>query len=199
MTRFVSNLRAAAFCAAALALPAAARALDLTPHATVHQGNEGPGVPVLEFTDGNKKIQWASPHDWIPDGGGKSLTLSAPGAGGAWMKLRVVPIVKEDQQPVTDPSASADDLQAWAKQFLPSGAQDVVFVKMVSSPYTVCTHPSTEYIFAYARYGAKQTISISSVDFSDSERLVVIFAADPKEFDKVRQMIVASMFNWQYM
>lgn len=186
-------------CAAALALPLeSSQALDLTPHASFRQGNEGPATPTLEFTDGSKKISCVVPRDWLPDGGGKSLTLNAPGSSGAWMKLLVAPIVKDDPQPVTDPSASADDLQAWPRQYLPGGAQQVAFVKMVASPFTVCTHPSTEYIFTFVRYGAKETISICAVDFSDTERLVVIISADEKNFSVVRQAAIASMFSWQY-
>ncbi len=190
--------RLALSCACALLLPGISRALDLTPNPDVRRGNEGPPIPVLQFTDGTKKITWPPPHDWIADGGGKSLSLTGPGNSGAWMRLLVVPIVKEDPQPVTDPAASPDDLQAWAKQYLPSGSQDVAFVKMVASPFMVCTHPSTEYIFNFARYGTRATISISAVDFSATERLVVIFSAPPDDFNKVRQTIIASMFNWQY-
>ena len=185
-------------CVLTLLLPVTSRALDLTPHADFRHGNEGPPTPVIMFTDGTRQITWLPPRDWLPDGGGKSLSLTAPGNNGAWMKLLVVPIVKEAPKPVTDPSASTDDLQAWAKQYLPSGAQDVAFVKMVASPFTVCTHPSTEYIFTLARYGTRDSVSISSVDFSDTERLVVIFSADAKNFDQVRQAVFGSMFSWQY-
>lgn len=186
-------------CAAMLSIPAATSpALDLTPHSDYRRGNEAPPIPVLQFTDGTKKITWLPPNGWLPDGGGKSLSLTGPVSTGAWMKLLVVPIVKEDPQPVTDASAPEDKLQAWAKQYLPSGAQDVTFVKMVPTPFTVCTHPATEYLFTFARYGSRETISISAVDFSDTERLVVIFSSEPKSFDKVRQTVIGSMFDWQY-
>jgi hypothetical protein len=185
-------------CVFSLLLLETSRALDLTPHADFRHGNEGDPTPVIMVTDGTKKITFVPPHDWLPDGGGKSLSLAGPGSNGAWMKLLVVPIVKEDPQPVTDPSASPDDLQAWAKQYIPSGAQNVTFIKMTGTPFMVCMHPSTEYIFTFARYGTKATISISAVDFSATERLVVIFSAEAKDFEKVRQAAIASMFSWQY-
>jgi len=184
---------------AAIALPlGTVTALDLTPHSDFKYGNEGPPIPVLEFVDGAKKITWATPHEWLAEGGGRSLSLSAPGDTGAWMKLLVVPISKDAPEPVTDASASTDDIQAWPRQYLPAGAQDVAFIKMVASPFTVCTHPATEYIFNYARYGSKQTVSIVAVEFSDTERLVVVYAANVKNFDQVRQAVIASMFTWQY-
>lgn len=198
MTAMSSPMRFICCFAAVLVLPlAAARALDLTPHSDFRRGNESPPIPVLQFTDGTKKITWQPPSEWLPDGGGKSLSLTAPGSNGAWMKLLVVRIVKEDPQPVTDPAAPAEKLQEWAMHYMPAGAQDVTFVKMVPSPFTVCTHQATEYIFTLSRYGAKETVSISAVDFSDTERLVVIFAAG-KDFDKVRQTVIGSMFDWQY-
>lgn len=189
--------RLACCCACFLLLHGVSRALDLTPNPGVIYGNEGAPYPVLNFSDGVKKITWQPPAHWLPDGGGGSLSLTAPGDSGAWMKLIAAPIVKEDPQPVTDPTASADDLQAWAKQYLPSGSQNVDFVKMVPSPFMVCRHPSTEYIFTYVRYGSRGTISISAVDFSATERLVVIFSSS-KDFDRVRQGVISSMFTWQY-
>ncbi|HWB59110.1 MAG TPA: hypothetical protein VG733_06450, partial [Chthoniobacteraceae bacterium] len=139
MKRLAAGIHIAFCCSVALAWPLeSSLALDLTPHAGVLQGNEGPATPILEFTNGSKKITWVAPHDWIADGGGKSLSLSAPGGSTAWMKLIVAPIVKEDpQQPVTDPAAKPEDIEAWPRKYLPGGAQDVSFVKMVPSPFTV--------------------------------------------------------------
>lgn len=172
------------------------RALDLTPHPTVIQGNEGPPTPAIQIADGTKRILFIPPHDWLPDGGAKSLSLTAPGASGAWMKLLVV--AKQDPpQAVLDPAAKAEDVQAWAKQYVPQGAQDVTFLKTVESPFLVLSNPSAEFTFTFARYGRRNSISVAAVEFSATELLVVIYSAEPKDFDDVRRAVIASMFSWR--
>jgi len=57
--------------------------------------------------------------------------------------------------------------------------------------------PITEFVFSFSRYGSHDAISISVVDYSETQRLVVMVSAGPKDFDTVRQAAFASLFNWR--
>lgn len=178
-------------------------ALDLTPRASFIQGNEGPPTQVTEFTDGKNKAQWLPPAGWLVNGGASSASLSAPDGSGAWMKLIVVKKSAPTPTPAPTPQADADsstppdDMQAQAMQFIPAGAKNVVFVKTVPSPFLLSGRPSTEFIFTFARYGSRDSISISFVDYSDTERLMVIISAGGKDFEKVRSAAISSLFSWR--
>jgi len=200
-----SRTNFAVCCAFSLLTVSSSLALDLTPHSGVIQLSEGPPFPVTEFNDGKYKVKWASPRGWLLNGGPNSVSLSAPDGTGAWMKLV---IVKKDAPPdgaapAPTPTPSADastpqnDLQTKAMQFIPAGAKDVVFVKTVPSPFVLGRLMSTEFIFAFSRYGSKDSISVSFVEYSDTERLVVLISAGEKDFDKVRAAAISSLFSWQ--
>ncbi|MGB8354095.1 MAG: hypothetical protein WCD79_09435, partial [Chthoniobacteraceae bacterium] len=122
---------------------------------------------------------------------------------GAWMKLIVIkksaptPTPAPTPQAGPDSSTPPDDMQAQAMQFIPAGAKNVVFVKTVPSPFLLSGRPSTEFIFTFARYGSRDSISISFVDYSETERLIVLISAGEKDFEKVRSTAISSLFNWR--
>lgn len=183
-------------CACALlgASGARALALDLTPVAAYRMGNEGPAVPVLMVKDGAKEYSFIPPGKWLVDGNATSIRLTASDNSGSWMKIMV--ITKRDDLKLPDEQTAPEDLQKWAAQFIP-GANDVKYVKTVPSPYMVKGEPSTEFIFNYAAYGQRAPISISLVDFNETQALLVLISADNNNFERVRQAGVACMFSWQ--
>ncbi len=63
----------------------------------------------------------------------------------------------------------------------------------------VLSRSGTEYVFTFSRYGRRETISISSIDFSDTEQLVVIFSAGAKDFAGIRQDVIGSMYTWMVL
>jgi hypothetical protein len=150
-------------------------------------------------------IEFRPPPGWQPSGGGRVLTFytSEPTS---WMKLTVVDRGNPgapakaaapgtaDTQGGT--SAEMEGWQEWAKQFAPAGAEKVEFVKMIPSPFTAGPHASTEYQYGCVLNGFRMSLSISVVDYSDKERLVMLVAAEPGNFETIRQMAIASMFTW---
>ena len=205
MNIFTKNL--AFYSAFTLLLVKTSAALDLTPHPGVINVSEGPPVRVTEFADGKLKVQWLPPAGWLLDGGPSSANLSAPDGSGGWMKLLVI---KKDAPPDGTPAptpaptpdagdtpAPQDPMQTKAMQFIPAGAKNVTFIKTVPSPYVLGRLTSTEYIFTFSRYASRDSISISFVDYSATELLVVIISAGEKDFTKIHAAGIASLFTWR--
>ncbi len=189
MTVKASSLRLAILGLFALRVAlAAARALDLTPHQGFREGNEGAPTAVVQFFDGKNKIDFQPPHGWRPTGGGNSVTFLSQDVTRAWMKLTVVE--KEALEP------PAGDLQAWAAKFIPPGSEKVEFVRTVPSPFTIGAHESTEFVFTFASFGSRDSISICVIDLSKTERLVMLVSSDTANFIRIRQLAIASMFSW---
>jgi len=180
-------------------------ALDLTPRQGLRQGNEGPPTPVLRFSEGQNAIEFRPPPGWQASGGGHALTFytSEPTS---WMKLTVVnrgnpgaqrkPRAQGNADTQGGADAETEDLQEWAKQFAPVGAEKVAFIKMIPSPFTAGPHASTEYQYGCVLNGFRMELSISVVDYSDKERLVMLVAAEPGNFEPMRQLAITSMFSW---
>lgn len=168
-------------------------ALDLTPRQGWRQGNEGPPTPVLRFSEGKDAIEFRPPPGWQASGGGHALTFytSVPNS---WMKLTVVNRGNLGAQ--GNAAAEMEDLQEWAMQFAPVGAEKVEFIKMIPSPFTAGPHASTEYQYGCVLNGFRMVLSVSVIDYSDKERLVMLVAAEPGNFEPMRQMAVTSMFSW---
>lgn len=171
----------------------AAHALDLTPHRGWRKGNEGSPTPVLQFSDGQDRIDFPAPAGWEAGGGGRAVTFFTQDPM-SWMKLVVADYASAAS--TGGVTMAKDDLQAWATQFVPSGAQRVEFVKMIPSPFTVENHPSTEFLFTCVLNGFRLSLSISVIDYSKKERLVMLIAAESGSFTQVRQEALASMFGW---
>jgi len=187
MRQLITNLLTLCFAASV------AHALDLTPRRGVRQGNEGPPIPVIKFSDGQDHIEYQPPAGWQAGGGGHSVTFFTPDPM-SWMRLVAVDRGRASQREATPPAK--EDLQAWAAQFVPSGAQRVEFVRMIPSPFTVGTHATTEFIFTCVWNGFRVSLSVTVIDFSSKERLVMLVAAEPGNFAQVRQQAVASMYSW---
>ena len=170
-----------------------AQALDLTPQYGTRQGNEGPATETMIFTDGAARYGFVPPAGWKSSGGGKSLSFFTHDTT-SWMRLMV--IAKGKPQQAVDTAAPKTDLQEWSAQFIPSGAEKAEFVKMVPSPFPVGTHPSTEYVYTFMLSGFRYSLSVSVVDFSEKERLVMLVSAGSKNFEQIRREAISSMFSW---
>jgi hypothetical protein len=169
---------------------ASAQALDLTPQRSTRQGNEGPPTPVIQFADGAGQAEFCPPRGWEASGGGDSLTFFTSDSA-SYMKLQVVAKSKDQDSR----ALSTEELQKWALQFMPTGAESVEFVKMVPAPYMLGSHMSKEFIFNYTRLGARASVSVSFVD-RGKEWLVMSVSAGAKSFAQIRQQAIASMFSW---
>jgi hypothetical protein len=172
---------------------AAVQALDLTPLRGTRQGNEGAPTPVIQFTDGNEKVDYRPPAGWEPSGNGKAVTFFTSDPT-SWMKLEVI---EKPRSPTSGRTPMPpEDLQAFAAKLIPSGAEKLEFVKMVPSPFTIGARGTNEYIFEFSFYGSRAAISISIIDLNDKERLVMLVSADSRNFERIRRNAVASMFSW---
>jgi len=185
MRRFICGLAAAC-----LVLPAA-QALDLTPKPGTRQGNEGPPTSTLVFTDGKAQFDYVPPLDWRPSGGGNTLSFYTPDPK-ALVKLMVVG--KGNSQ--KGASMSNDDIQAWATKFIPGGAEKVEFVKLTPGPFSMGGRTVNECTFKFETGGIKTSLTVSMVDFSDKEWLLMLVSVPGKNFDQIRQQAISSMFSW---
>lgn len=169
-----------------------ASALDLTPETAYRRGNEGVPTPVMQFTDKKKKITYRPPAGWrvVGGAGGKSLGFAQ---GDATMDMRI--IAKKPQADQTD-SGAPEDLKAWAAQFVPATAQNLILKKTLPSPFLLGGRPSTEFDFAFSRQAGPELLSVFVVDYSETERFVLLVSAREKFFDSARAEAVASMFSW---
>jgi hypothetical protein len=168
----------------------AARALDLTPQSGVRRGNEGPGTPTIEFSDGKARFSYVLPYNWRPSGGGNLLSFftSEPSAS---VKLMVVGKDKSQSQP--DAATPKEDLQAWAAKFLPGGANKVEFVKLVPGPFPMGPRSVNEFIFKFDASGTPSSASITVIDFNEKERLLMLVSAPAKSFEKIRGEAISTM------
>ena len=171
----------------------AAHALDLTPHRGWRVGNEGPPTAVLQFNDGKDRIDLQPPAGWQAGGGGHAVTFFTPDPM-SWMKLATV--AQDDTTTDGAAPAAKENLQAWAAQFAPFGAQRLQCIKTIPSAFTVENHASTEFLFTCTLNGFPLSLSISVIDFSKQERLVMLVAAEPGNFEPMRQLAITSMFSW---
>jgi len=187
MRKFLSSLLTLC-CAASVA-----QALDLTPRRDFRQGNEGPPIPVIKFSDGQDHIDYQPPAGWQAGGGGHSVTFFTPDPM-SWMRLAVADRGHAGKRETA--AVAKEDLQAWAAQFVPSGAERVEFVRMIPSPFTVGTHATTEFMFTCVLNGFRVSLSITVTDYSSKERLVMLVAAEPGNFAQIRQQAIASMYSW---
>jgi hypothetical protein len=177
--------------------------LDLTTEPVIWQGNEGGPVQALRVTDGQTKYEFRVPDGWLPEGGGKVLHVNSTDGTRAWMKLLVIPNNAQapDQQP--DPSSpeaqvASDQLKELAKQYIPGGGgKTAVFIKEVESPFLLMGHYSDEFTFTYQSGATRDVIAVAFADFSDTERMVVVYSASGADFQKVRQAVIRSMFTWR--
>ncbi len=169
-----------------------ASALDLTAEPGYRRGNEGGPTPILLFNDGKKKIGYRPPAGWrlVGGAGGKSLGFAL---GDATMDMRVV-----GKKPRSDQAdgESPDDLKAWALQFVPATAKDVILKKTLPSPFLLGGRPCTEFIFGFSRQAGPESLSVCVVDYDEAERFVLTVSAREKYFDAALGQAIASMFSW---
>lgn len=168
-------------------------ALDLTPVPGFRE-LEGFRIRIVQFSDGTRKINYQPPGNWNLSGGGRELKLIPPDVDQA--SMRFVLVEKKAPGALDAAAAAAEDLQAWAMQFIPAGSKDVAFVSKTQNPFLLEGHSTDEFIFTYSLYGSRETISISVVDRTDTERMVVAISARTKDFEPIHKAGIASMFSW---
>ena len=173
-------------------VPSMALGLDLTPKPDVKVLEGGFKVPVLTFADKKKPVRWMPPEGWRVTHESGVLTLSDPDRTHAGMELRVVPKTNGDLATF----ASAEALQKYCAAFFPKTATEITYTGTNAGPFTIGQAPAREYLFKFTEPGHPTLASVSLVDISETERLAMIVSAQPKDFEKIREAAVASMFSW---
>jgi hypothetical protein len=178
---------------ASLLAAAPAWALDLTPRPAFRE-LEGQKIPVLQFSDALRKINYRPPSEWRPTGGGKAVQFDVPGSGQNSMKLMLV------TKPPGTPQAAeltAETVQAIARAVLPKGAENLMLTKETPSPFTLEGRPSLELTFSYLLFAQREVASIAVVDRSETEWFVLLVSARDSQFDTIHSEAVRSMFSWR--
>ena len=166
-------------------------ALDLQPEHGFRE-LEGFKFPVVRFADSGGKVRWSPPANWAMQYENKVLTLNPPQAQSAF-EIRVVPRTAGDRDILT----KLDGLQKYCGQFLSAAAKDLQYKSTTEGPFTIGPTPAREYVFEYSQSGLSYKSSISMLDLSERERLVVVITAQARDFDEVRDTAIQSMFSWQ--
>lgn len=173
-------------------LPLAAHALDLTPHPATRE-LEGFPIPILQFRDGTRWINFQPPPTWASSGGRNELRFTPDENRDALMRLSL-----HELQPMAAATPETqDDLSKWARQFLPKEGADAAVAAVNASPFTLENRPSSEWIFRYKRAGTEWTHSIAVVQLNERQRLVLSLEARSAGFDALHTQAIASMFSWQ--
>jgi hypothetical protein len=173
-------------------LPVTAVALDLNPRADFKE-LEGRRFPVISFDDPGQKIQWMPPSDWRMSHENGVLKLFPKGLAKASMELRVVGRVAGDREVL----GSVETLLPYCAKYLPSIAKDLSYRGNKTGPFTIGPLAAREYLIDFSESGHSCRASVSMVDYSDRQRLIVVVTAQPKDFETVRAEAISSMNSWQ--
>ena len=168
--------------------PFVAKALDLTPVAGFRE-LEGFKIPIVFFSDAEKKIAFQPPAKWTLSGGGAALGLYPAEPADAALQLRVLPI-KPLGPGVTE------DLEKWCRALLPQDAAEPKLESESENVFTLGPLPSREFTYSYAARGRRFITSIAIVDWTERERLAVIVTARAADFPATHEAAMRSMFSW---
>ena len=171
--------------------PSVCFALDLRPEPGYRE-MEGFKLPVVRFEDPVGKVRWAPPAGWTMQYEKKILTLHPPNAQSIF-ELRLIPRAAGDR----DVLVNLDTLQKYCSQFLSTTAKDLQFKSTTEGPFTIGPTPAREYVFEFSQGGLGYKSSVSMLDLSDRERLVLVVTAQLRDFDEIRDTAIQSMFSWQ--
>jgi hypothetical protein len=174
-------------------VPGCVAALDLQPRADEKVLEGGFRVSVVSFDHQGQKIRWQPPLGWTLSFKSPVLTLHAKGRTHASMDLRVVPRAAGDREVF----GKTETLLPYLARFLPAGASNLAYKGTSEGAFTIGPTPAREFLLAFDEPGHPSMASVSVVEFSAEERLVVVITAKPDDFEEVRQEAVASLFSWQ--
>lgn len=173
-------------------LTGSAPALDLTPQFSTRD-LEGFAIPIIRFSDDGRKINYQPPAGWRVSGGGSKLSLLPGNLPDAIAKMQVFP-----RTPEMGTSDTPDELKAWAMSLLPLDSTKAVLQSELQGQFTLETHPSQEYTFAYVQQGIAFIKSVAIVELGEAERFVLTVAARENDFKTVHEEAIASMFSWEW-
>lgn len=171
-------------------------ALDLTAQQSFRT-LEGVKIPVLHFKDGTRTIKYQPPGAWQIRDGSRRTVLAPPDAEQASVTLSVVPLKPSTGRPA--PARTSPDLIEWAKTLLPAGTSDVELKSEVESPYTLNGLPSRELIFECVAQARRFAVSVSVVDFNETDRFVLVIVARQPDFQRIHSDAISSMFSWDWV
>ena len=96
--------------------PFVAKALDLTPVASFRE-LEGFKIPIVFFSDAEKKIAFQPPAKWTLSGGGAALGLYPAEPADAALQLRVLPIKPLGPGVTLSPGDEWESFRTWELPF----------------------------------------------------------------------------------
>jgi hypothetical protein len=172
-------------------IPSVSFALNLQPQPGFRI-MEGIKIPIIRFADNAGKVRWSPPRDWALQYENGVLTVNPPNAQSS-LQLRVIPRASGDREILT----KLDALQRYCAQFLDTSTKGLVYRATTEGPYTIGPTPAREYLFESNQAGTNYKHSVSMLDLSDRERLVVVVSAQAKDFDEVRNAAIQSLFTWR--
>lgn len=178
---------------ALLLLSPAAHSIDFTPARTV-KILEKARIPVLTFHQDGRQITYQPPGGWSVEGGPDVLELMPPNASEVKIRFQTVRMKAEDLAALADQTVE----DAWARQFVPRGADNLVLEKVNPSPFMLGAKESREWVFKFSVGGRPQALSVARCDVSPRERFLLTIYSDPRNFDNFRSEVISSLFSWTF-
>lgn len=177
---------------ASLLLPLAAGALDLTPFPATRE-LEGAKIPILQFRDGTRWINYQPPPNWTSSGGKSELRFAPPEVKEAALQFSIFALPrKPDGAPET-----VEEQLKWVRTLLPKESAEAEVVSTNANPFTLEGKPCREWVFRFRRGNRDYCQSIALVDLNEKQRFVFALTALSGDFEALRNEAVASLFSWQ--
>jgi hypothetical protein len=156
-----------------------ARALDLTPH-EITITNDGPPMRRYFFQDGEKRMAFRIDKNMTVDGSTESSAFRFNDTTGASMKLS-----KSTLRPqVLFDEKNLESYRAAARRLLPPDVTNVQLEEEKSDAIAINGWTSRQFVFSYSLFGLSCRRSITFLNYSESEQIVLEIGAAASDYEK---------------
>lgn len=156
-----------------------ANALDLTPH-EIALPNDGPPIKRYFFQDSNRRLGFRIDDKMTASGANESATFRYNDIKTAAMKLsksQLKPEVLFDEK-------NLEFYRAAARTLLPPDAKDARLEEEKAAAIAINGWTSRQFIFAYTLFSVPYRRSITFLNYSDKEQLILDIGAAASDYEK---------------
>ncbi len=156
-----------------------AYALDLTPR-EIPAAHDGPPVKRYFFQDRDKRVVFRVDTNMSVSGENNMAMFQFRDLPGAEMKL--IPSPRHPDLPFDE--KGLDDYRAVARGLVPANATQVEFIEERAEAIPINGWTSYEFVFIYNRAGSPCRHSITFLNYTDKQQILVQVSAHGEDFDK---------------
>jgi hypothetical protein len=155
------------------------RALDLTPH-EISLANDGPPMKRHFFQDSNKRVGFRIDDKMTATGENDSAVFRFKDIKSAAMKL-----LKSQMKPeVPFDEKNLELYRSAAKAFLAPDAKDARIEEEKADAVAINGWRSRQFVFAYTLFSVPYRRSITFLNYSDREQIILDIGAATSDYDK---------------